>query len=552
MAEAPEERAGHADELASLAAWLFAKGEHRKANELLRRLAVIDPNRRPDRLFPERSTVVVKELPPESVDWIAGRTAGPRRLVFTEGGRLTGALVSLLPGALATWAAVWRCTSEAEWETDGIVFTAVLFATAALLLAFGGRRFHAALTAPFSRMRVLHPVHYLEVDFDRIRVFPLVNLHDVKIVRHSTNGVYTHTVVHLPFGKKTRRVSYRSEADASVFAEALLQRRRRVLELLASGLLENEDGIDFVPSPVLASGARRRVKEPLRLAGGALVAAALLVAVAVGVNRRAVEARTWADARATGRPAPLRAWAERHPGGAARVRAELDAWVAGLERGPDALPPGDGRLAALSVARAVAGGTSHRVLLELAVAPLEPLPPPVAPAPVLVSMRRGKRPPPPPLPSAALPDPSVAWRAVSPSPYAARVASALQAAFDRALGPGSVRVEHAGKKDGITVAVALAPRPAGTFQDASGPALAAVALDWAASLSVPGAEPRRWQGRIPPPPDLVAPPGWRTGTGADGLYRAAAEAQVDRAVRELAAALGLAPALALPRQEVTP
>ncbi len=555
VADAPEERAGHADELASLAAWLFAKGEHRKANELLRRLAVIDPNRRPDRLFPERSTVAVKELPPASVDWIAGRAAGPRRVVFTDRGRLTGALVSLLPGALATWAAVWRCTSESEWETGDIVFTAVLFATATLLLAFGGRRFHAALTAPFSRMRVLHPVHYLEVDFDRIRVFPLVNLHDVKIVRHSTNGIYTHTVVHLPFGKKTRLVSYRSEADASAFADALLQRRRRVLELLASGLLENEDGIDLVPSSVLAAGARRRVKEPLRLAGGALAAAALLVAVAVGVNRRAVEARTWADARATGRPAPLRAWAERHPGGAARVRTELDAWVAGLERGPDALPPGDGRAAALAVARSIAGGGSHRVQLEFAVAPLEPLPLPVAPAPVLVSTRRGKRkPPPPPPPPASLPNPSGAWSATSPSPYAARVAAALQAAFDRALGPGSVRVEQPGKKDGgkqdgLSLAVALAPRPAGTFQDASGPALAAVALDWAASLSVPGAEPRRFQGRIPPPPDLIAAPGWRTGKGPDGLYRAAAEAQVDRAAREIAAALGLTPALP---KEVTP
>jgi hypothetical protein len=108
-----------------------------------------------------------------------------------------------------------------------------------------------------------------------------------------------------------------------------------------------------------------------------------------------------------------------------------------------------------------------------------------------------------------------------------------------------VRVEPGGKKEGLSLAVALAPRPAGTFRDASGPALAAVELGWAASLSVPGSEPHRFTGRIPPPPELSAPPGWRGGQGPEALYRAGAGAQVDLAVRELSAALGLAPAIPL-------
>jgi hypothetical protein len=106
-----------------------------------------------------------------------------------------------------------------------------------------------------------------------------------------------------------------------------------------------------------------------------------------------------------------------------------------------------------------------------------------------------------------------------------------------------VRVDLGGRKDGLNLAVALAPRPAGAYRDGSGPVLAAVELGWAASLSVPGSEPRRFTGRVPPQPELSAPPGWRGGQGAPALYRACAEAQVDLAVRELAATLGLAPAI---------
>ncbi len=440
VANAPEERAAHADELASLAAWLFAKGEQKKANELLRRLAVIDPDRKPDRLFPARATVAVKDLPPASVDWLAGKEPHPTRIVFAERGRVTAAALSLVPGALALWVAAWRCTGgDLRWETDGVVWTGILLALTTLLLAFGGRRFHAALASPLGRMRIVHPVHYLEVDFDRVRVFPLVNLHDVKLVRHTTNGVYTHTVVHLPFGKKTRLVSYRSENDASAFADALLHRRRRVLELLANGLLENEAGIDLVPPALLASGARLRLAGPLRLAAGALVTAALLLAVAVGVNRRAADARTWAVARASGRPYALRAYAASHPGSEARVRTELEAWLAGLEQGPDALPPGKAREAALSVARALVAGASPNVRLEVVSAPLDaacrrPLRSRRARRSGAARRRRRAR-------RRPSPTPPRAGRPQSPSTHGAQLATALQTAFDRVLGVGTVRVE---------------------------------------------------------------------------------------------------------------
>ncbi len=551
VAHEPEQRAAHADELASLAAWLFAKNEQKKANELLRRLAAIDPDRKPDRLFPERSNIAVKDLPPASLDWVAGRESHPNRIVFSEGGRTTAALLSLVPGALVLWVAVWRCTGgDRRWDADGVAWTGVLVAAATLLLVFGGRRFHAALTAPLSRMRVVHPVHYLEVDFDRVRVFPLVNLHDVKLVRHSTNGLYTHTVVHLPFGRKTRRVSWRSESDASAFADALLHRRRRVLELLANGLLENEAGIDLVPSSVLAAGSRLRLAAPLRIAAAALVAAALLLVFATGLNRRAADARAWAEARASGRPVALRAYAATHPGSEARVRAELDAWLAGLEQGPDALPPGKAREAALSIARALVAGAPPELKVALEVGPVAAPSPRAAPAVTLASLRRGQRLPP--LVPVPLPDASPAWPAAGPSPYRSRVVVALQAAFDRALGIGTVRVGVGPQQGGLSLALALAlaPRSVGSYRDRTGAALAAVALDWAASLRVPGAEAREVRGRVPPAPEVVAPAGWWAQPGDVALHRAAAEAEVDEAVRELVAALGLAPAL--PNKEVTP
>jgi tetratricopeptide (TPR) repeat protein len=477
-----QDRAAHADGLASLAAWIFAKGKEKLANQLLRRLSRLDPGRKPDRVFPSKATIHTTDLPPESIDWLAGKVEQPRRFVRSQSKRFW-AFVALVPGALLFWWAVSRATSEARWDRGDLFWTGILYLLAALALAFGGGRFHAALTATLPKMTLLHPVYYLKVDYDRVHAYPLVNLHDVKVVRHSTNGVYTHTQVHLPFGGRKVQVRFRNTDEAGQFADALLARRRRMLELQANGLVETEPGIDLIPAALLAGGAGRRPRWPF-VAGGAVLAAALGTAVAAHFNARAVEAREWAEARERGTPTALRDFLTLHPERTERVRAALDAWVTGLEAGPEALPPGPGRARALAVVHALAAGAPREVAVTL-----------------------------------SWPDESAGKevdtvRCTFPPQLRDLLRPALQASFDRALGQGMVRVVPSATPRAISLDLSVSTGALATYRatGATLPPLRTAALDWALTLRLPGAAPDELRGTAPPPPALDLPAADRRAT----------------------------------------
>jgi tetratricopeptide (TPR) repeat protein len=472
-----QERAAHAEELASLAAWLFARNRQRLANQLLRRLAVLDPGRKPDRVFPARATVHTADLPPESLDWLAGKVERPRRIVQAERSRAT-ALLALVPGAVLLWWTVARVTGAAPWSSEDRLWTAVLCALASAALAFGGRRFHAALTSSLGRMNLVHPAYFLKLDYDLLHLFPLVNLHDVKVVQHGTNGVYTHTVVHLPFGARALRLSFRSHSEATSFAEALLDRRRRMLELQANGLVETEPGIDLVPAALLAGGAGRRPRWAF-LAGGAALAAALGFGAAVLLHARAVDAREWGEARDAGTPAALRDYLARHPGQEARVRAALDTWLEEVASSPSGgLVPGPGRERGQAILRAMADGAPRELLLQLRWA--------VPPA-----------------------DGACAFSCPLLAENAEDLGAVLQVAFERTLGPNVVLVEGQGQGQQIVIEVSVSAGAPRTYRasGASLPALCTPALDYALRLLPAGGPPLEARGTAPLPTLLDIPAG---------------------------------------------
>jgi tetratricopeptide (TPR) repeat protein len=503
------ERAAQAEELASLAAWLFARNRQRLANQLLRRLAAIDPGRRPDRLFPEKTTIPVRDLPPESVEWLEGKRQPPERIVEAEHGRARS-LLALVPGALLVWTLAAGARGADAWDDARVVWTGVGCCAAALALGFGGLRFHLALTARLPRLRLVHPLYYLEVDYDRVHAFPVVNLHDVKVVQHSTNGAYTHTVLHLPFGGRTRRLRFRHPPHASRLAERLLQRRRRALELLANGLLETEAGIDLIPAAALAGGALRSHQRT------ALVAAAALLVGLVGfggilelhAHRR--EASAWSDLVGGSGVPGQRTYLAAHPD-AAPVRAALDAWARDLEADPFALPDGPGRPVAVALGRAAVVSPGAALALSVSWSP--------GPAPTggLAACK-------PPLPAAA-----------------ASLAAALQAALDQTFPPGLLKVSPADESGPLRLSLEVGARPAGAYSagEPGLPNLPAVTLDWVATLELPGAPPARLEGSAPPPSGIGLGATWRGRPATEGPCADLAAAQLAAVVRGVARAMGL-------------
>jgi curved DNA-binding protein CbpA len=523
----PQQRAAHAESLASLAAWIFAQGKEKLANELLRRLGALDPGRKPDRVFPSRATVHTADLPPESRAWLAGEVEQPRRHVVSRR-RRAWALLALVPGAaLFSWT-VARAMGDERWGGEGLAWTGVLCLAAAAALVFGGSRFHSALTSALPKMTLLHPVYFLKVDYDRVHVFPLVNLHDVKVVRHTTNGVYTHTQVHLPFGRRTLQLRFRKTDEAGQLAQALLDRRRRMLELVANGLVETEPGIDLVPAALLAGGAGRRPRWPF-LAAATIALGALGHGASARVHARALEQREWSEALALGTPTALRRYLAEYPGRADRVHAALEAWVSELEHGPAALPPGPARARALTVARALAAGAPRDVSTQVSWA---------APAP-----DAGE---------------GVAC-GFAPSGRARMAPLAeLQAAFDRTFGdvPGRVvRLDlqsRPARPEELALELSVSAGEARSYR-ASGaalPELRTADLGYALKLRVPGAAPIELSGSVPPPavvevlpeapagpPPPAAPPA--TGPSPQAACEAVTAAQLAALGARLAAELGL-------------
>jgi len=174
--------------------------------------------------------------------------------------------------------------------------------------------------SPYGKYTTIHPCHLLQVEVDKLTVWPLVNLHDVSLTHHSTNGVYSHTICRLNFAGTVCNISIRGQQASVDWANLVLEQRRKVLDLMAVGLLEAEEGFDLVPPSLLQPGKAGppapKDESRLRWYGGAVALGAAMFAVAIPLNLGAAERYAWASASRYGGLSAYRDYVEAFPSGA--------------------------------------------------------------------------------------------------------------------------------------------------------------------------------------------------------------------------------------------
>lgn len=262
--------------------------------------------------LPAKLTVRTCELPAASLDWLEERTADPERRVLWTTHRAIEAL-ALLPGVVLVWWSVGAALNGAPWDGPRALRLGALFLATALALAFGGRRFHAAVSARLPRMKLIHSLYYIEVDHDRVHFFPLVHLHDAATVRRGPRGGSTRTNVLLPFGWRKRRVPFSHMDGAARFLQDVLRRRHLALHPPPGGAPAGASGIQLVPAVFRVRGPRPD-RRPLLLAAAAVIVAGLAWNGARAAHDRREQA--WARAAARTLAVAVR-WSEPPPATAA-------------------------------------------------------------------------------------------------------------------------------------------------------------------------------------------------------------------------------------------
>jgi tetratricopeptide (TPR) repeat protein len=313
-----------ATKIAGLAAQMFRMRRSADANRLLARARQLDQRKSFDLQFPAKATLPIADLPAPTQTILAGMKKNwtPSKLThraLTGPGLLLGG--SILAGLIALWATLG---SETLWADGSKFFMGLLVLGTPLLAALAVRKMRRVTRSPYGRFTEVTPLYLLQVDVDKVSVWPLVNLHDVALTHHLQNGAYQATTVRMDFGGVPLTLSIRGQQAAVDWAQHLLDTRHRLLGLLSEGLLDDEQGLDLIPGPVLAgqlpkskrSGVDARNQWLTYLAAvGAGVG--LFWGVALPLNVRAAEVGAWE--RATGWGASVRGYKtylEEYPGGA--------------------------------------------------------------------------------------------------------------------------------------------------------------------------------------------------------------------------------------------
>ena len=310
-----------ATRLASLAADLFAMKRSVDANRLLARCRLLDPSRASMSFqFPSRTKLPISVLPPASQTWLAshGKTHaagklkhnawfGPVLLALIA----AGAALSLLVGSFGA-TRLWIPAEQAQ------MFLTLVGAT--LLVGLAYRRLRRVAKSPYGKYTTIHPLHLMQVDVDQVTIWPLVNLHDVSLTHHSTNGVYQHTAIRMDFAGTICNLSIRGQQASVDWANRALQQRARVLELMSMGLHDAEEGYDLVPPAQLgpvkkspADAARRTAT--WRFSGAGAAVGVLLGAAAIPYNRGAAERALWQSCSEYSSIANYRRYLEHFPKG---------------------------------------------------------------------------------------------------------------------------------------------------------------------------------------------------------------------------------------------
>ncbi|WP_223636672.1 DnaJ domain-containing protein [Corallococcus sp. EGB] len=301
----PELRRWTGGQLSSAAAHLFAQQKSQGANQLLAFGRRFNPESTTEVAYPTCVELDVNALPAVTREWLdeqAERIGGWRTVTtWATPALLTLGLASATAFLLSFVAFGVSERDLPEWIACAIfaaVFCGATWAQARNLLR--------GMASPYGHFDAIHPLHFIQVARDRITVWPLVHLQDLQLMNQHHNGSYLHTAIELRFNDRRISLKVRGKERAEALARELLERRRRVLELLGRGMLDAESGVEHLPPSLLArADSRGHVRaENARSPWPGVFAAAgvgvLLVAGAVWPQKQSAAENAWMRAAAKG------------------------------------------------------------------------------------------------------------------------------------------------------------------------------------------------------------------------------------------------------------
>lgn len=295
-----------ANRLSSMAAPLFAMKRVDEANLLMREAAKLDPTRGSGAM-PQTFEVEIEKLPEDSKKWLVeqNKTKSWAKVPNSVYGWPIFLLLVGLGGGWVSLMAAFAGRRPLDGAQLFLFFLGV--AGFGLLTAWSIRRIMLGAKSPYGAYTFVHPLYLLQVRLDKLVAWPLANLHDVRVTHHHTNGVYTTSRIDLVFNKKTFTVNIYGQQASVDWANAVLQKRRRMLELMYSGMLEEgEQDTKLIPAslipeegqkPALSPAATQRQKNGRIVMGAVAAAAALLTAAVVPMNAVKADNYAWDDAK---------------------------------------------------------------------------------------------------------------------------------------------------------------------------------------------------------------------------------------------------------------
>jgi curved DNA-binding protein CbpA len=331
LPEDPETKKYVATRLASLASDLFAMKRSADANRLLVRCKQLDPSRKSmEYTFPARTKLRIEQLPDASRAWLAKHSTEWTPGKLKHNAKAGPVLLLLLAIGVQLVALNAGFNTRRAWDGGQLAMMFLFLVGAPLFLVLSIRMMLRVSRSPYGKYTTLHPCHLLQVEVDKLTVWPLVNLHDVSLTHHSTNGVYSHTITRLNFAGTVCNITIRGQQASVDWANLVLEQRRKVLDLMGMGLLEAEEGFDLVPPALLRPGkvgpTPPRDKTLLPWYGGAAAVGAAMFAVAVPVNLGAAERYAWTSATRYPNLTSYRDYADSFPSGAhvAEAKRRID------------------------------------------------------------------------------------------------------------------------------------------------------------------------------------------------------------------------------------
>lgn len=296
-----------ADRLASLAAPLFAMKRVDDANLLMKEAARLDPKRGTGRM-PDTFEVEIDQLPEASKQWLLKQKNTPSDLKIPNSA--AGWPIFLLLCGLGGlfFAFVRGFASRYPLSNEGLMGMFIGLLLSGLLTAWALRATIEAFKTPYGAYTIVHPLYMLQVRPTKLIAWPLANLHEPKITHHYTNGVYSTSNIALIFNGKTFGLSIYGQQKAVDFVNGVLDMRRKMLELMYAGLLENgADDLRLIPAELIpeegakkeTEASKRRSKRGWVGVGVVAATACLVTGITIPMNAVKREANAWNRARSS-------------------------------------------------------------------------------------------------------------------------------------------------------------------------------------------------------------------------------------------------------------